>query len=128
MPFTSFSDNEVLPDGCRTPVWFALGEDRPLAFFAAIWTRWTSVRKLKEGEVRVDLFGSLTTELNAEVAAVYPKAMPVILTAPEDCEAWLAAPAPETWPLPDDALRVVARGEKRDPPDVSPDMAPALLL
>jgi hypothetical protein len=28
----------------------ALDETRPLAFFAGIWTRWTSVRKVKEGE------------------------------------------------------------------------------
>ena len=27
----------------RPPVWFALDESRPLAFFAGIWTRWTSV-------------------------------------------------------------------------------------
>jgi putative SOS response-associated peptidase YedK len=50
VPFTSFSENEHLPDGTRSPVWFALDETRPLAFFAGIWTRWTSVRKVKEGE------------------------------------------------------------------------------
>ena len=38
------------------PVWFALDESRPLAFFAGIWTRWTSVRKVKEGETTNDLF------------------------------------------------------------------------
>jgi hypothetical protein len=30
VPFTSSSENEVLPDGSRPPIWFALGEDRPL--------------------------------------------------------------------------------------------------
>lgn len=30
VPFTSFSENEVLPDGSRPPVWFALDETRPL--------------------------------------------------------------------------------------------------
>ena len=39
VPFTSFSENEVLPDGSRPPVWFALEESRPLAFFAGIWTQ-----------------------------------------------------------------------------------------
>ena len=34
VPFTSFSENEVLPDGSRPPVWFALDDSRPLAFFA----------------------------------------------------------------------------------------------
>ena len=82
VPFTSFSEYETLPDGKKRPVWFALGEDRPLAFFAGIWTRWTSVRKVKEGETTNDLFAFLTTEANAEVGAIHPKAMPVILTEP----------------------------------------------
>src|SRR5580658_7885526 len=47
VPFTSFSENELLPDGSRPPVWFAFDDSRPLAFFAGIWTRWTSVRKVK---------------------------------------------------------------------------------
>ena len=47
--------------------------------FAGIWTNWTSVRKVKEGETTNDLFGFLTTEPNAEVGAIHPKAMPVIL-------------------------------------------------
>lgn len=46
--FTSFSENELLPNGSRPPVWFAFDESRPLAFFAGIWTRWKSVRKVKE--------------------------------------------------------------------------------
>jgi len=37
----------------RPPVWFAFNEERPLAFFAGIWTRWTSVRKVKEAMVQV---------------------------------------------------------------------------
>ena len=120
VPFTSFSENEALPDGRHPPVWFALGEDRPLICFAGIWTQWTSVRKLKEGEVTADLFGFLTTEPNAEVGPIHPKAMPVILTTPEECDAWMAAPTAEALelqrPLPDGVLRIVARGERRDPP------------
>ena len=118
VPFTSFSENEVLPDGSQPPVWFALDESRPLAFFAGIWTRWTSVRKVKEGETTNDLFAFLTTEPNAVVAPIHPKAMPVILTRPDEIEAWLVAPTAEVLklqrPLPDDALRIVARGSKED--------------
>ncbi len=120
VPFTSFSENEALPDGSHPPVWFALGEDRPLAFFAGIWTRWTTVRKVKEGETTNDIFAFLTTEPNAIVKPIHAKAMPVILTTPGEIETWLTAPAPEALklqrPLPDDALRIVARGERRDGP------------
>jgi putative SOS response-associated peptidase YedK len=118
VPFTSFSENEVLPNGARPPVWFALDDSRPLAVFAGIWTRWTSVRKVKEGETTNDLFAFLTTEPNAVVAQVHPKAMPVILTTREQIDVWMNAPLQDALslqrPLPDDALRIVARGAKQD--------------
>jgi putative SOS response-associated peptidase YedK len=94
VPFTSFSENEALPDGRKPPIWFALSDDRPLAFFAGIWTRWTSVRKVREGETTNDLFAFLTTEPNALVGTYHPKAMPVILTTSEEVEIWMEAPAP----------------------------------
>jgi putative SOS response-associated peptidase YedK len=118
VPFTSFSENEVMPDGSRPPVWFAFDETRPLTFFAGVWTNWTSVRKVKEGEVTCDLFAFLTTDPNAEVGAIHPKAMPVILTTEEERDVWLRAPAAEALelqrPLPDGALQIVARGSKQD--------------
>src|SRR5271166_1874872 len=91
VPFTSFAENELQPDGSRPPVWFALDESRPLAFFAGIWTRWTSVRKVKQGKTTNDLFAFLTTESNAVIAPIHPKAMPVILTTQEEVDAWLTA-------------------------------------
>ena len=118
VPFTSFSENETLADGSRPPVWFAFGEDRPLAFFAGIWTSWTSVRKVKEGETTNDLFAFLTTDANAEVGAIHPKAMPVILQSTDEIDQWLTAPIAEALalqrPLPDGTLKIVARGEKKD--------------
>ena len=66
VPFTSFSEIDSRPGAPRNhPVWFALGQHRPLAFFAGIRTEWTSVRKLKEGEVTAELFGFLTCPPNA---------------------------------------------------------------
>jgi putative SOS response-associated peptidase YedK len=105
----------------RGPIWFAFDESRPLAFFAGIWTRWKSVRKVREGEAENDLCAFLTTEPNAVVAPIHPKAMPVILTTRGEIELWLTAPAKDALalqrPLPDDALRIVARGKKEDGPD-----------
>ncbi len=117
VPFTSFSEYEDVA-GKKVPVWFALTEERPLAVFAGVWTSWTSTRKKAEGEVTVDAFGFLTCEPNAVVAPIHPKAMPVILTEPDEIEVWMTAP----WevagllqrPLPDEVLQVVARGAKMD--------------
>ena len=104
-----------------TPVFttcFALDHSRPLAAFAGIWTNWTSVRKMKEGEVNADIFAFLTTEANAEVAPIHAKAMPVILRTDDEIETWLKAPAAEALalqrPLPDGALQIVAKGARQD--------------
>ncbi|MDZ4394460.1 SOS response-associated peptidase [Cypionkella sp.] len=90
--------------------WFKLADDRP-AFFAGIWVpEWTSIRKLKDGETTDDLYAFLTTEPNAEVAEIHPKAMPAILTEAAEWETWLAAPWAEAKalqrPLPDGALEI----------------------
>jgi hypothetical protein len=113
----------LLPKAKGGDIWFSLDETRPLACFAGIWTNWTSVRKVKEGETTNDLYAFLTTEPNAEVGAIHPKAMPVILTTPEQVETWMTAPPDEALnlqrPLPDGVLRIVARGVKEDPAEAA---------
>jgi hypothetical protein len=117
VPVNSFSEFNKAEGG---DIWFALDETRPLACFAGIWTNWTSVRKVKEGETTNDIFAFLTTEPNAEVGAMHPKAMPVILTTPGEVESWMTAAPDEALkllrPLPDGRLQIVARGVKEDRP------------
>ena len=118
VPFTSFSEYETGPDGKKVLVWFALDDSRPLAAFAGIWTNWTSVRKAKEGEVTADLYAFLTTEPNAVVAPIHPKAMPVILTTEDEFDIWLHAPAIEAMALQrtlaEGMLKIVAKGDRQD--------------
>lgn len=116
VPFNSFSEFNKEAGG---DIWFAFGAERPTAFFAGVWaSQWRSVRKVKEGEVTADLYAFLTTKPNAEVFAIHEKAMPVILTTPEECETWMTAPWEQARglqrPLPDGSLDIVARGVKQD--------------
>lgn len=118
VPATSFCEPDQAT-GSKVNIWFALNDDRPLFFFAGIWTpAWTSVRKVRDGETTDDLYAFLTTDANAEVASVHPKAMPVILQSAEEIEAWLTAPVTEALllqkPLANDSLKIVRIGEKSD--------------
>ena len=69
-------------------------------------------------EGKQKLFGFLTTDANAEVGAIHPKAVPVILTTPEEIEAWMTAPPEEALhlqrPLQGGSLKIVAAGERED--------------
>lgn len=118
VPATSFSEPDQA-SGSKVLHWFALSAERPLFFFAGIWTpQWSSCRKVKDGVTCDDLYAFLTTDANDEVKAVHPKAMPVILRTPEEVEAWLTVPPAEALemqkPLPNGTLKVVATGAKKD--------------
>ena len=126
VPATSFCEYEDTKPR-KTPTWFALSEDRPLFAFAGLWTRWRGVRGPKSAPVEGEheLFGFLTTEANAIVAPIHPKAMPVILTTTEEFDLWLEGETVEALklqrPLPDGMLDIVARGEKEDSAPVAAD-------
>ena len=119
IPATSFC--EYLTGKPAIPYWFALGQDRPLFAFAGLWRRWTGARAKVDGDH--DLFAFLTTEANATVAPIHPKAMPVILATEEECDRWMSASIPEALqlqrPLADGLLRVVAIGSRQDGPQLT---------
>jgi putative SOS response-associated peptidase YedK len=120
VPVTSFAEPDQAT-GTKINHWFALSEDRPLFFFAGFWTpQFTSVRAVKEGATTNDLYAFMTTDANAEMKRIHPKAMPVILRTPEEVEAWLTLPWKEAkkmqQSLPDGTLKIVGRGRKTDAP------------
>lgn len=86
VPFSRFA--EPIAGAGRRDAWFAL-RDAPVAAFAGIWRQVDQVRH----------FAFLTCEPNPLVAAVHPKAMPVIL-APADYGAWLDGAEPQALAQP----------------------------
>jgi putative SOS response-associated peptidase YedK len=121
VPATSFCEwTDARP---KITHWFALDESRPLFAFAGIWRLWTGERKGETGEHQ--LFAFLTTASNDVVRPIHAKAMPVLLTTEQEFDTWLDGSVNDAIalqrPLPNELLRIVAKGEKSDPMSVGQD-------
>ena len=83
-----------------------------------IWTRFKGDRGTKSNPIPgPHLSMAATTAPNAIVEPIRPKAMPVILTTPEECDVWLRAVGRSqgaATPLANGVLRIVAREEDKE--------------
>ena len=132
VPATSFAEyhpTQKTEKGHKAAVWFKLkgNEPRPPFAFAGFYRRWDwekdGLRKkadasLAEENVDTLAMAFLTTEPNEIVAAIHPKAQPVLLTSPDEFDLWLNGDEEEARslqrPIADDALEIAFVGEKQD--------------
>jgi putative SOS response-associated peptidase YedK len=89
VPFTQFAEPKSGKDEHGRPAqyWFTV-TDQPIAAFAGLW------RQTEQGPV----FAFCTTQPNALIAPLHPKAMPVVLSEAEQ-EVWLTGTADEALAL-----------------------------
>jgi putative SOS response-associated peptidase YedK len=113
VPVAQFAEPDPEKPKPRAERWFARADGAPM-FFAGIWRTWDGDRGPKSKPVSGPhmIFSFLTTEPNAVVAPIHPKAMPVIISR-EDAGRWLTAPPSDALelqkPAPDDMLALLAR-------------------
>lgn len=92
VPFNGFAEYSQIE---KSEVFFEV--DAPFPVFAGVWRPWRGERLMavegKKRRVRVEddwlLFAFLTCPPNDVIAPHHPKAMPVILTTPEECARWM---------------------------------------
>lgn len=119
VPWTAFCEYEDTKPK-KTDRWFAINDTQPLAFFGGFWTPWKGARGLDEDPAgrRARTVRLLTCEANSVVKPIHPKAMPIILTEPEEIELWLTADWKDAKalqrPFPAEAMTLLPVGQQTE--------------
>jgi len=129
VPWTTFCEPDQV-GGSRKDVWFQMANGQEVAYFAGIRDTLSRQLRAKDPEPAAgEFYAFLTTKANKDVDPYHDKAMPVILTTREECEAWLTQPFSENMqrPLPDGSLKVIRIGTGESPEGHGGGSEPLLL-
>lgn len=120
VPASSFCE----PHDGRKPAtwhWFALTGDelRPPFAFAGIWRQHKGPIKNDGPEVKIETYSFMTTVPNTATKSINHERSPVLLTTPDECEAWMRGTPDDAYklvrPIEASKLHIVQEGfEKRD--------------
>ena len=109
VPFIRFSE----PDAAHKNHYFDFVDGREVSFMAGVCDVLTRQIRAKDPEPTTGRFyGFLTTKANDTVGAIHSKAMPVILTEPDEWRTWLTA----DWPTAKALQRPLSEGLLRSTP------------
>jgi putative SOS response-associated peptidase YedK len=94
------------------------------AQIAGLGTEWNGLRGTKANPVGGAPSALRFSDARIVASPIHAKAMPVILTTLEEWDLWMRAPWEEASqlqrPIPDGMLRIIASGEREDPPPPRP--------
>lgn len=119
VPFTTFSE----PDEKHRNHYFEFTDGREVSLLAGVFdTHSRQIRAKDEAPTEGQFYAFLTTEPNAEVKPIHSRAMPVILTEPDEWETWLTA----DWSMAKKLQRTLPDGLLKATPFGAPsDVVPA---